>query len=178
MFREGHHVQKIKRWCEEIHQTFHQMFSNFSWKFDPKSCKNHGKRLCAQISAKNPRLERLLLANKRFFVDFWVPGKLSGRPGSLAEASHFFINFRLPPEIGPDRSLGGPREAPGRPQASPRHLQRSILGRFWIDFPGGFPRSLFRRSIEFLHEVFASFCLNFLFMRVTLIRATEKLYWI
>ena len=69
-----------------------------------------------------------------------------------------------------------PREAPGRPQAPPRHLQRSILGRFWIDFPGGFPRSLFRRSIEFLQEVFASFCLNFLFMRVTLIRATEKLY--
>ena len=70
----------------------------------------------------------------------------------------------------------GPWEAPGRPKASPRHLQRSILGRFWIDFPGGFPRSLFRRSIEFLHEVFASFCLNFLFMRMTLIRATEKLY--
>ena len=70
----------------------------------------------------------------------------------------------------------GPWEAPGRPKASPRHLQRSILSRFWIDFPGGFPRSLCRRSIEFLHEVFASFCLNFLFMRVTLIRATEKLY--
>ena len=49
----------------------------------------------------------------------------------------------------------GPWEPPGRPKASPRHLQRSILSRFWIDFPGGFPRSLFRRSIEFLHEVFA-----------------------
>ena len=49
----------------------------------------------------------------------------------------------------------GPWEAPRRPKASPRHLQRSILSRFWIDFPGGFPRSLFRRSIEFLHEVFA-----------------------
>ena len=55
----------------------------------------------------------------------------------------------------------GPWEAQGRPKASPRHLQRSILSRFWIDFPGGFPRSLFRRSIEFLHEVFASFFLNF-----------------
>ena len=54
----------------------------------------------------------------------------------------------------------GPWEAPGRPKASPRHLQRSILSRFWIDFPGGFPRSLFRRSIEFLHEVFASFFSN------------------
>ena len=134
MFREGHHVQKNKRWCEEIHQTFHQMFSNFSWKFDSKSCKNHGKRLCAQISAKNQRLERLLLANKRFFVDFSVPGKLSGRPGSLAEASHFFINFRLPPEIGPDRSLGGPREAQGVPQAPPAQHFASILDRFsgWI----------------------------------------------
>ena len=49
----------------------------------------------------------------------------------------------------------GPWEAPGRPKASPRHLQRSILSRFWIDFPGGFPCSLFRRSNEFLHEVFA-----------------------
>ena len=49
----------------------------------------------------------------------------------------------------------GPWEAPGRPKASPRHLQHSILSRFWIDFPRGFPRSLFRRSIEFLHEVSA-----------------------
>ena len=49
----------------------------------------------------------------------------------------------------------GPWEAPGRPKASPRHLHRSILNRFWIDFPGGFPCSLFRRSNEFLHEVFA-----------------------
>ena len=55
----------------------------------------------------------------------------------------------------------GPWEAQGRPKAPPRHLQRSILRRFWIDFPGGFPRSLFRRSIEFLHEVFAYFFLNF-----------------
>ena len=49
----------------------------------------------------------------------------------------------------------GPWEALGRLKASPRHLQRSILNRFWINFPGGFPRSLFRRSLEFLHEVFA-----------------------
>ena len=49
----------------------------------------------------------------------------------------------------------GPWEVPGRPKASPRHLHRSILSRSWIDFPGGFPRSLFRRSNEFLHEAFA-----------------------
>ena len=90
-----------------------------------------------------------------------MPGELSGRPGNVAEGAHFSMNFRSPAEIGPGWSLGRPREAPGRPQASPRHLQRSILRRFWIDFPGGFPRSLCRRSIESLHEVFASFFLNF-----------------
>ena len=75
-----------------------------------------------------------LLANKQFFVDFWIPGELSGRPGSLAEASHFFIKFRLPLEIGPDRSLGGPREAQGVPQAPPEQHFESILDRFsgWI----------------------------------------------
>ena len=71
-----------------------------------------------------------LLANKQFSVDFWVPGELSGRPGSLAEASHFFIYFRLPPEIGSGRSLGGPREAQGAPPAPPAQHFESILDRF------------------------------------------------
>ena len=71
----------------------------------------------------------------------------------------------------------GPWEAPGRPKASPRHLQRSILSRFWIDFPGGFPHLLFRRSNDFLHEVFAFVFFSWTFcLCVTLIRATEKLY--
>ena len=67
-----------------------------------------------------------------------MPGELSGRPGNVAEGAHFSMNFRSPAEIGPGWSLGRPREAPGRPQASPRHLQRSILRRFWIDFPPKF----------------------------------------
>ena len=175
MFREGRNVQKKKRWCEEIHQNFHRFFIDFSWKFDAKSYKNHGKRLCAQTSTKNPRLERLLLANNRFFVDFWIPGELLGRPGSLAEASHFFIKFRLPLEIGPDRSLGGPREVQGVPQALPAQHFESILDRF--------SKLISTLAILEIYWIFAwSFCfcaffLNLSFMRVTLIRATEKLYW-
>ena len=61
---------------------------------------------------------------------FWVPRELSRRPGSLAEASHFFINLRLPPEIDPDRSLEGPRRAQGVPQAPPAQHFESILDRF------------------------------------------------
>ena len=61
----------------------------------------------------------------------------------------------------------GPWEAPGRPKASPRHLQHSILTQFWINFPDGFPHLLFRRSNDFLHEVFAFvfFFLDLLFVR-------------
>ena len=61
----------------------------------------------------------------------------------------------------------GPWEAPGRPKASPRHLQRSIFSRFWIDFPGGFPHLIFRISHDFLHEIFAFvfFFLDLLFVR-------------
>ena len=86
-----------------------------------------------------------------FWLIFWSRGASQNVPAALQKPpifSSIFGCLRKSARIGP-------WEAPGRPKASPRHLQRSILSRFWIDFPGGFPCSLFRRSNEFLHEVFA-----------------------
>ena len=86
-----------------------------------------------------------------FSLIFGSPGSSRDVPAALQKPpifSSIFGCLRKSARVGP-------WEAPGRPKASPRHLQRSILSRFWIDFPGGFPRSLFRRSIEFLHDIFA-----------------------
>ena len=59
----------------------------------------------------------------------------------------FFNEFSVAcgnrPRLVPGTPQGGSREAPGVPQAPPaQHFHP-----FWIDFPGGFPHSLFRRSI-------------------------------
>ena len=54
-------------------------------------------------------------------------------------------------------------EALGRPRASPRHLPGTILNRFGINFLGYFPRTFWRRCIDFLGGVPA-----FLFLSVDL----------
>ena len=86
-----------------------------------------------------------------FLLIFGSPGSSQDVPAASQKPPIFSLIFGC---LWKSARIG-PWEAQGRPKASPRHLQRSILTRFWIDFPGGFPRSLFRRSIEFLHEVFA-----------------------
>ena len=66
-----------------------------------------------------------------FLWSLWVPGGLSGRPGSLPEYFISFVYCQLCLKTGPDRPAGGPREAPGVPRGT---LRVQFWVEFWIDF--------------------------------------------
>ena len=140
MFREGHHVQKKNKQCCEQMQLFF---------FVIVSCFCHGKSMqnCAK-TVQNSYLckhrQKINIGKKntfgtqfwskktkftRFLESFWVPGGLPGRPGSLPEFAFFFLQLRL--KTSPEGSLGGPRKAPGRPRASPRHPPGHYFGSIW-----------------------------------------------
>ena len=123
----------------------HQIFFDFSRKIDA----NHAKIMKHGLVRKNRQRIHVWNAFCWHTIEFWlIWGSLATSrnvPAASQKPSIFssiFDCLRKSARIGP-------REAPGKPKASPRHLQRSILRRFWIDFPGGFPDLLFRRSNDF-----------------------------
>ena len=112
-------------------------FIKFSSIFREKSVKNRAKSLKNGIAHKNrqkSRLGTLFFSKKSIFGRFlgfvWVPGGLPGRPGTSREPPRivrFFINFQFRLKTGLDGPLGGPREAPRVPRASPGYHFGSIF---------------------------------------------------
>ena len=128
---------------------------NFSRFFRENFIQNHAKIMKNGSVHKHCQRTHFWSAlcshGSNFSLIFGCPGSSRDVPGASQKAPIFQSIFGCLRKS----TRMGPWEAPGRPKAWPRHLQRSILSRFWIDFPDGFPCSLLQRSIEFLNDVFA-----------------------
>ena len=151
MFREAHHVQKtsddVKKYIKhsiKFSSISHEILIQNRAKIVENGFVHKHRQIIHFWSAFCPQ------ANN-FSLIFGSPGSSRDVPGASQKAPIFQSIFGCLRKS----TRMGPWEAPGRPKAWPRHLQRSILSRFWIDFPDGFPCSLLRRSIEFLNDVFA-----------------------
>ena len=130
MFREGRHVQKNERRCENMYR----FFIDFSSIFREKNRKKRAKRLNNGFARKKRRKFTFgtpFFSKKtfwgRFLGSLWVPWGLPGRSGSLPESLKIFINFQLRLKVCPDGPPGSSREAPGKPPGTPR-------AQFWVDF--------------------------------------------
>ena len=130
MFREGRHVEKIKRCYEKLPVFFIRFSINFSKRIDAKSRKNHKKRQCAQKSTKNPRLERSFSLINKFSGGFWAPSGSIGASRDVPGASQkplIFHKFSV-------ASANRPGPAPGRPQRVPGCHPDTSLAQFCVDF--------------------------------------------
>ena len=122
---------------------------NFSAIFRENLIQNHAKIMENGFVHKHRQRIHVWSAvcsqTNNFLLIFGSPGSSRDVPAASQKPpifSSIFGCLRKSARIGPWDALG-------KPKASPRHLQRSILSRFWIDFPGGFPLLLFRRSNDF-----------------------------
>ena len=89
MLREGRHVKKTSDAAKLRVVVFIVFSIIFLEKLMQHRAKKHGKRLCAQNSTKDPRLERTFLPKRQVVVDvcpIWVPRGLPGRPRRLLES--------------------------------------------------------------------------------------------
>ena len=78
--------------------------------------------------------EMFFLAKDRFSVDFGGPYECLGASRHVPGAIRFFIDLRLGVKTVLDLPPEGSREAPGRPQAPPRHLPGTSWAPFYVDF--------------------------------------------
>ena len=103
-----------------------------------KSKRNRGKITKNGFVHKNRQRIHVWNVFFHYKVDllsiFRVPLGPRGPPGTSRAPSRslqFFINFQSRLNTGQDQPPGGPREAPGVPQAPPGHHFGSILDRFF-----------------------------------------------
>ena len=119
-------------------KKYMSFFSDFSQIFREKSNRNRGKSTENGFVHKNreviPVWNVFFHQRVDFLSIFWVPlasRRLPGISRAPSRSFQFFINLQFRMNTGPDWPPGGPREAPGIPQAPPGHHFGAILDRFF-----------------------------------------------
>ena len=113
---------------------FHQIIIDFRAK-SKQNCETNTKNCLVHKNRQRIHVWNVFFHYKVDLLSiFRVPLGPRGPPGTSRAPSRslqFFINFQSRLNTGQDQPPGGPREAPGVPQAPPGHHFGSILDRFF-----------------------------------------------